>query len=405
LEIDFELDLWGYYLLKIEMYERMLKKLGDPVLKIMCTQKIGWVYYRMGQYRQALIHYDEALAGARASERRWNEGVLLGELANCYGDLGQTAQAVDYYEGGLGILRETEDRASEGTLANNLGFYLSDLGQTSRAIECHRQALDIDWEIDNQSGVTIDLGNLGARFADLGQSAEAIDHCEQALAIAREIGYGYSESVNLTYLGDIHADQGAWHKAIELYTQATQIAVETANAQFAIAAFSGLALAHLYSGHLSEARTAIENARKYQVPRSNYIVVGLLGLIALRQGDRATAHGAFNEAITLADALLSGSPQQYKCLETQGLALCGLTLYTGSGDYISAAIDAYRAARTINADVGVVGRALRLLDALALAGPAGVLARVRRAAAGGVRPRIAERSSGDRTPGNHLRGR
>jgi hypothetical protein len=46
---------------------------------------------------------------------------------------------------------------------------------------------------------------------------------------------------------------------------------------------------------------------------------------------------------------------------------------------------AYRAARAINSEAGVVGRVLRLFDALAAADAEEVLAGVR-AAAGGVKP-------------------
>jgi hypothetical protein len=46
------------------------------------------------------------------------------------------------------------------------------------------------------------------------------------------------------------------------------------------------------------------------------------------------------------------------------------------------AIAAYRAARAINSDAGVVARTLRVLDALMVADSAGLLAEVRTAAAG-----------------------
>src|SRR5215831_16736544 len=60
--------------------------------------------------------------------------------------------------------------------------------------------------------------------------------------------------------------------------------------------------------------------------------------------------------------------------------------------------------RTINADADIVGCALRLLDALAPTGPAGMLARVRRVAAGDVRLQILGSRAGDRTSRNHHRG-
>jgi hypothetical protein len=109
--------------------------------------------------------------------------------------------------------------------------------------------------------------------------------------------------------------------------------------------------------------------------------VALLGLIALRQGDAAAAQEAFAAAVAATSELLSFTTQNYAALDTQGLALCGLTLCDGV-NRTAAASEAYRAARAINCDAVVVARVLRLFDALAVVDAAGVLKEVRAAAAG-----------------------
>ena len=60
----------------------------------------------------------------------------------------------------------------------------------------------------------------------------------------------------------------------------------------------------------------------------------------------------------------------------KGLALSGLALCQNS-EHIPAAKEAYKAARAINSDAGVVGRALQLFDTLAKADTAGILAEIR----------------------------
>ena len=68
-------------------------------------------------------------------------------------------------------------------------------------------------------------------------------------------------------------------------------------------------------------------------------------------------------------------------LDTKGLALSGLALCQNS-EHIPAAKEAYKAARAINSDAGVVGRGLQLFDTLAKADTAGILAEIRVQAAG-----------------------
>ena len=187
--------------------------------------------------------------------------------------------------------------------------------------------------------------------------------------------------MSLVNKGDALVDQGEWDRAVECYNQAIQVADEIGNPQFQKGARTVFALASLYAGDLLAARAAAETARQYNVPQNNHNVLVLLGVIALRQGDRPAAQEAFAAAVAQADALLTQTAQYYDALDTKGLALCGLVL-CGEGEHLTAAVEAFQAARAINQDPGSVRRVLRLLDALALADAAGVLAQVRAAAAG-----------------------
>ena len=45
------------------------------------------------------------LASAREAKDRQAEGVLLGNLGNCYADLGQTHRAIEFFEQALAIAR------------------------------------------------------------------------------------------------------------------------------------------------------------------------------------------------------------------------------------------------------------------------------------------------------------
>jgi len=147
---------------------------------------------------------------------------------------------------------------------------------------------------------------------------------------------------------------------------------------------------------LNAARAAAEAARQYDEPQNNHFALALLGVIALQQGERAAAQEVFTGALAQADALLALTAQNFAALDSKGLALAGLALcenLVGAGLVpapgadtrpapTQAAIAAYRAARAINKEAGVVGRVVRLLDALALAHPQGaeVLSAVRAAA-------------------------
>ena len=296
--------------------------------------------------------------------------------------LGNVGQGLRYSEQALAIARKAVDRDGEALGLTNLGTQYANLGQTARAIEYHEQALAIDRESeDNRPNEALDLGNLGDAYASLGRTDQARQCLTDALAIARGIGDRFIEASALTYLGGVFLDQGAWGEAARAFTQAIDIADDTANPRFQQWARLGLAQTYLDQGQLAAAREMAEATRPYNFPLRNHSIPAILGVAALRQGDRMAAREAFAKALKLARELLTRGPQLYDALDTEGLALCGLALCEHAA-HLPAAQAAYKAARALNADAGRVGRVLRLFDALAKADTAGLLAEVRADAAG-----------------------
>jgi tetratricopeptide (TPR) repeat protein len=381
-EISFDyLLLWGHHRLLTELHERLQGKIADPALGQSNVGNLGTAYYRMGHHRRAIACYEEALRLAREHNDRWGEGVWLGNPGNCYGELGQTGQAIDCFEQALVITREVGDRNGEAINLGNLGNRYDDLGQTVRAIEYCKQALAIHREIKDRTNEALDLSNLGDRYANLGQTAEALQCLKDALTIARETGFRLIEAAAQTQLGKVYLAQGEWGEAARHLEQAIEIADDTAHTQFQKAAREWLARVHLYRGELAAAREVVEAARQYDFPLSNHRSSAVLGVATLRQGDRIAAQKAFAVALHQTSELLTRSPQYYDALDTRGLALCGLALYENS-EHIPGAKEAYKAARAINSDAGVVGRVLQLFDALAKDDTAAILAEIRVQAAG-----------------------
>ena len=246
------------------------------------------------------------------------------------------------------------------------------------------------------------LGNLGNRYAGLGHTARAIAFYEQALVIDREIGERLSEGQDLGNLADALTDAGRYAEAIQRAGESVKIGEEIGSPIIGCDCGRALALAHFCAGALPAARAAAEAARRYDAPEYNHNVLALLGVIALRQDDRPAAREAFAAAVAAADGLLAQTPELFGALDAKGLACCGLALCDGTGagcapsadgmiaatkpapTSLDAAVAAYRAARAINRDAGIVGRVLRLLDALAAGHPQGaaILAPSRAAAAG-----------------------
>jgi tetratricopeptide (TPR) repeat protein len=342
LQIDFDYLLtWGFYRQMAEMHERLRGNLGDPRLEVLSIGNLGSAYLRIGQIQKSFSCYEKALKLVREGNDRQGEGALLGNLGICYAAIGQTAQALDYLNQGLAITRE-------------FGNWQGEVNQTNYLGDC---------------------------YADMGETARAIGYYEQALAIARKFGHRQGEGTALGNLAEVLISEEQYVEATRNAIESVEIAEEFNDTNLGSYNNSTLARARLYTNDLSGARAAAEAARQYNEPRNNHYVSALLGLIALKQGYIEAALTAFTEAVAQAEVMLTHSEQNVRALDSKGLALCGLAV-CGDVGRVALAVEAYRAARTINKDSGIVGRVLRLFDALTEADKAGVLAGVRAAAAG-----------------------
>ena len=120
-DIDEYLQRWGHYRLAAGMHERLNGMLADPYWQMVNAGALGNCFATLGQTQTAIEYTQQALAIARETGNRINEGLWLGNLGASYADRGQTQKAIEHYQQALAIARETGDRDGEGTQLGNLG--------------------------------------------------------------------------------------------------------------------------------------------------------------------------------------------------------------------------------------------------------------------------------------------
>jgi tetratricopeptide (TPR) repeat protein len=385
-EFDFTcLFLWGHYRLMIELHERLKGKIADPSLAINSLGNLASAYYRIGQVQTAVGLEEQALELARSHHDRLREGRCLVNLAVSVSDLGQNATAIAYLEQALAILREVGDRNGEALGLSSLSNCYAEIGQNARAVEYSEQALLLDRETGSQEHEVLNLNNLGERYRNLDRPDESLKYCTDALVKGRDIGYRLIEAAAHATIGELYVSQGNWVDAAGELEQAIEIADEIGNPQVSRDARESLARLNVYrNNNLAAARDIVEAARKYDVPLRNHRTSAVLGVVARCQQDLKAASEAFTAAIKEAGHLLTLAANRFEALDVTGLSRCGLAL-CGDPTQIPAAQAAYRAARAVTSDAGIVREGLQLFDALAQADSEGLLAAVRPAAAG-VKP-------------------
>jgi tetratricopeptide (TPR) repeat protein len=340
LDIDFNyLYVWGRYSEMVELHSRLVDKLPDSLFKSASLGNMGTALRVMGKPAEALAYYEQALALSRAQKNLVNEAVWLGNMGNCYQDMGQTMKAIDCNEQAIALKEIAGSRHGLAERLGSLGNCYGDLGENTRSIEYHKKALEEVRNVFDKHNEGLILGNLADVLIDEEKYAEAVEYAERGLKIGQELN-------------------------------SPMICIYNAHA---------IAKAHFFSGNLSAARAASEKTGEFDVPEINHSCLIIRGLIALKQGETETVKDIFTEAAAQADLILKNSPQYFQAWDAKGFAFLGLTLCQEI-DHTASAIEAFRKARRINNDAGIVRRALAIFDSLATLDKEGKLSAVRNSA-------------------------
>jgi tetratricopeptide (TPR) repeat protein len=96
----------------------------------------------MGEPRQAIRAYRQALEIARQVGDLREQANLWGNLGNAYRTRGQADAAIHAYESALQIARELSDQSSEGIWLLNKSLVLDQQGNRAEALSCAQAARD-----------------------------------------------------------------------------------------------------------------------------------------------------------------------------------------------------------------------------------------------------------------------
>jgi len=277
---------------------------------------LGLAYHSVGDLRQAIPHYEEALAISREIGHRRNEGVWLGNLGAAHYGLGDVQRAIEYYQGALEIHREmgaesaqgSQDwmaaRRGEGNTLGNLGLATAALGEARRAIGYYEEQLVIVREIGDRRGEGNAVGDLGLAYASLGQTQQSVGYFEQALAIHRAIGDRRGEGNWLGNLGRAYAELEDGQTAIKFCEQSLIIKRETADRPGEGEALHFLGYAHYVAGNsalalqLHQAGIGILRETGHKRPLERTLID--LAEVYLAANDLNQAEECYREALGIA---------------------------------------------------------------------------------------------------------
>ncbi|UCE26463.1 MAG: tetratricopeptide repeat protein [Candidatus Coatesbacteria bacterium] len=201
----------------------------DPAdLKAAVVMGIGRCYYREGQYKEALVYYEDADHLLREFEDSEAKAELAHLRAVSLYHLGRFAGALGNAEMALGTYRTLADKDNEAAALNVLGIIDRMLRRNESAVKHFNAALNLWRETDNRLGIAKSTLNLGGLYTNPGikDFAKAEELLKESTSIAEEIGARRTIARAEANLADVCARLARFKEAEERAGRALELARE-----------------------------------------------------------------------------------------------------------------------------------------------------------------------------------
>ncbi|MCG8922105.1 BTAD domain-containing putative transcriptional regulator [Lentzea sp. CC55] len=331
----------------------------DELGQLAMQSSLGTLYWVTGRHRNALGHYQQAIALQESIDLPEAEAAVLSNAGSVHIDLGELEQAADHLERALVIARRVGALQVLANALFNLGGVYMQLGQLDRAAATFEEALEAGTRIDSWITQANSMRALGEVYASRGEPELGASYFVRASelyerAAARNFGHTMHEGMAITLIM-----RGRYEEAAVEASAAMRIAQDLENVKSVCDARNLLGRALEGAGRHEEALEQFSSALTIAV-ETGYS----WGICSARRGLASTyrALGRYEEALaTATSALDEAGRSQFRLAEMEVLLVLGRT-HLDTSD-VSAALDCALRAAAAGSDSGhrwVFGRALQL---------------------------------------------
>lgn len=187
--------------------------------------RMGVVYFRKGDYAEALRYYNDAIELYRAADNPVGISNAMNNIGAIYNVQGNDAKAIEYFLESLRYAEEADNGYRIGTALLNVGVVYTNKPQYyEQGIKDLKRAIVELEKIDYQLGIGVAYGHLGEIFLERGQLDSALYNLDISEKIFLEIGEDSWHSFALNLIGKAYMQAGDYETAIQTLERAIDLA-------------------------------------------------------------------------------------------------------------------------------------------------------------------------------------
>lgn len=199
---------------------------GAPYGILRTGLALGQAHYRLTDYRQALLYYEEAKIQCGTGSFTREEGEVCARIGDILLAEGQYEKAAEYYEQDLQLATNNQDQRARAYGLFNVGRIQRLLGNYMRAEACLEEACALFHGANDKGGLCSALLQRVQCFAEQGKATQSRSCLEQLKETAQRLGRPFEiglaemlEGVVLRHEGQAEAARKQLEKSLRVLGQ------------------------------------------------------------------------------------------------------------------------------------------------------------------------------------------
>ena len=184
---------------------------------------IASIYYRQGNYKEALLHYTNAKSLFDEINRKSSVASVLTNISQVYMYTGDFEKAGEVLIKALELAKDTGNRFLVAAILNNLSMVQMQEGRYEEALKNAEESLKIVTNLGNKHAAIHIFINIGRLYLNLGKNEQALKSLEQALDLSRGIEYKWGIATSMANIGFAYIKKKDYEKAEEYLRDSIEI--------------------------------------------------------------------------------------------------------------------------------------------------------------------------------------
>lgn len=259
----------GHLLAARDCYNKGLniaRMAGDEMLFAVISNSAGILMQTLGDYEQALVHYNKALEIYSREKILPRQTMTMSNIGYLLERVGRYEQSIEVLEEALAIVKSAPKPSFRAisVLSANLGVAHESKGDYELALAFYQQSLEIKQRLSNPNPAIGMLANIFGVYSNMGKVELAEQYYQQAWQLAIEHqSVDWQQDLLGRYAGHLESI-GRVGEATVLYEQSLNLAKQLQNREATIELLKKMADLRAASGDFQDAYFLRKEFEQYQ---------------------------------------------------------------------------------------------------------------------------------------------